>query len=76
MAEHCPYYGCALHYALRSTMTQERLNHIMVLHVHKDMTDSLNLKSVGNFFVAGRGDEFGCLANFKVLSVMQLSFGK
>ena len=28
---------------LRSTMTQERLNHMMVLHVHKDMTDSLNL---------------------------------
>ena len=31
-------------------MTQERL---MVLHVHKDMTDSLNLQ-VANDFVAGR----------------------
>ena len=38
---------------LRSTMTQERLNHMMVLHVHKDMTDSLNLQ-VANDFVAGR----------------------
>ena len=27
---------------------------MMVLHVHKDMTDSLNLKQVGNIFVAGR----------------------
>ena len=45
---------------------------MMVLH-HKDMTDSLNLEQVGNDFVAGRE---GCLANFKVLSVMQLSFGK
>ena len=27
---------------------------MMVLHVHKDMTDSLNLKQVGNNFVAGR----------------------
>ena len=40
---------------LRSTMTQERLlNHMMVLHVHKDMTDSLNLQQVANDFVAGR----------------------
>ena len=53
--EHCPYYGCALHYALRSTMTQERLNHMMVLHVHKDMIDSLNLKQVGNDFVFRKG---------------------
>ena len=42
---------------------------MMVLHVHKDMTDSLNLKQVGNDFLAGRE------ANFKVLSVMQLSLG-
>ena len=46
---------------------------MMVLHVHKDRTDSLNLKQVGNDFVAGRE---GCLANIKVLGVMQLSFGK
>ena len=40
---------------LRSTMTQERLNHMMVLHVHPlDMTDSLNLQQVANDFVAGR----------------------
>ena len=36
---------------LRSTMTQRRLNNIMVLHVHKDQTDQLSLIEVGNEFV-------------------------
>jgi len=29
---------------LRSTMTQERLNSVMVLHIHKELTDGLDLK--------------------------------
>lgn len=37
---------------LRSTMTQERLNHLMVMHVHKDLTDSLVLTDVANEFVS------------------------
>ena len=36
---------------LRSTMTQGRLNNIMVLHVHTDQTDQLSLIKVGNEFV-------------------------
>ena len=28
---------------LRRSMTQSRLNHLMILHVHKEMTDSLDL---------------------------------
>ena len=36
---------------LRNTMGQERLNSLMVLHVHKDLTDKLNLKDVANEFV-------------------------
>ena len=31
---------------LRSTMTEERLNSVVLLHVHKDKTDSLNLTDV------------------------------
>ncbi len=31
---------------LRNTMTQQRLNNLMVLHVHKDLTGSLDLKAV------------------------------
>ena len=38
---------------LRSTAGQERLNHLMTLHVHKESTDSLNLVQVANGFVQG-----------------------
>ena len=38
---------------LRSTMSQQRLNHLMVLHVHKDYTEKLNLVNVANNFIAG-----------------------
>ena len=31
---------------LRSTMTQSRPNSLMILHVHKDQTDSLSLPSI------------------------------
>ena len=37
---------------LRSTMKQERLNHLMLLHVHKELTDTLNLADVANDFVS------------------------
>ena len=36
---------------LRNTMGQERLNNLMILHVHKDITDTLNLKSIADEFV-------------------------
>ena len=36
---------------LRSTMTQTRLNNVMVLHVHKNRTDELCLKTIGNEFI-------------------------
>ena len=35
---------------LRSTMTQQRLNHVMILHIHKDMIDKLDLKRVAQDF--------------------------
>ena len=38
---------------LQSTMGQQRLNNIMVLHVHKERTDKLNLITVANEFVDG-----------------------
>ena len=37
---------------LRKTMTQERLNSLLVLHVHKDKTDKLNLNSCLNDFAS------------------------
>jgi hAT family C-terminal dimerisation region len=37
---------------LRSTMSQSRLNHLAVLHVHQDRTDVLDLQAVFLEFVA------------------------
>ena len=37
---------------LRSTMTQARLNNFMVLHVHKDRLDKIDLSQIGNKFIA------------------------
>ena len=34
----------------RSTMSQERLNHCMLLSIHKEKTDEINLKNVANVF--------------------------
>ena len=36
---------------LWATMGQERLNHLMALHVHKAKTDNLDLIDVANTFV-------------------------
>ena len=38
---------------LQTTMTQTQLNSILVLHIHQECTDSLDLKEVGNEFVTG-----------------------
>ena len=38
---------------LRSTMSQQRLNHLMLLHIHKNLTDDLNPVDVANDFIAG-----------------------
>ena len=37
---------------LRSTMGEERLSNLLMLHVHKDLTDSLDLLEVANSFVS------------------------
>ena len=37
---------------LRTTMSQARLNHLMTLNVHKELTDSLSLVDVANQFVS------------------------
>ena len=36
---------------LRATMSQSRLNNVMVLHVHKNLTDKLSLVDIGNNFI-------------------------
>jgi len=36
---------------LRSTTTDSRLNNLLVLHIHKDLTDNLDLTVIGNYFI-------------------------
>ncbi len=36
---------------LRSTMKQQRLNHLMILHIHKELTDALEMKEIANDFI-------------------------
>ncbi|XP_062512635.1 zinc finger MYM-type protein 1-like [Corticium candelabrum] len=36
---------------LRTTMSQERLNHAMSLYVHKDRTDNIDLDQIANSFI-------------------------
>jgi len=38
---------------LRSTMSQPRLNHVMVLSIYKELLDELDLYAIANEFVGG-----------------------
>ena len=37
---------------LRSTMTEKRVNNCLLVHVHKDIVDELNLKEIAVEFVS------------------------
>ena len=45
-------------------MKQLRLNNIMILHVHKDRTDDLNLAEVANEFVSVKEQRKAVFGNF------------
>ena len=47
---------------LRSTMKQELLNSLMAIHVHKDKTDKLELRAIGNEFVAANAQRTNIFA--------------
>ena len=49
---------------LRSTMAQSRLNHLLILHCHKDRTDSLDLTECLQAFVDGRERRSDVLGKF------------
>lgn len=50
---------------LRSTMTQTRMNNLMVLHIHKENTDALDIISVANEFVSGSEHRSSVFGTFK-----------
>jgi hypothetical protein len=37
---------------LRSTMSQTRLNHVCILHIHSDLVDSMNVHALAHDFIA------------------------
>ena len=50
---------------LRSTMTQQRLNHLMILNIYKEALDDMDLKSIAIEFVRGNEHRLSVLGNFK-----------
>ena len=36
---------------LRSTMSNNRINHLMIMHVHKDKTDKIDMTQTANSFI-------------------------
>ena len=49
---------------LCTTTSQERLNNLMVLHVHKEQVDGLELKKVAREFVSGRKGRLRMFGSF------------
>ena len=49
---------------LRSSMTERRLNNCLLLHVHKDITDSLDLISIASEFVCANDERKKYFGNF------------
>ena len=49
-------------------MTQKRLNDLMVLNIHKQKTDLLNLADVAKEFVSSRENRVRLFGNFKLSS--------
>ena len=56
---------------LRATMTDNRLNNLMTLHVHKSRTDHLDLISVGNIFVNQYDERKDIFGHFKQTDIVK-----
>ena len=54
---------------MRSIMSQERHNHLLVLHIHKDYTDSLELIAVANEFVSFSEHRIQIFANLLRMTI-------
>ena len=51
---------------LRSTMLQERLNYLMLLHIHKERTDKLCIKTAINEFVEKSSNRDNIFGKYKI----------
>ena len=50
---------------LRSTMTQARLNHIMIMNIHKHLTDELDIVHMANLFITQHPHRQEIFGSFK-----------
>ena len=57
---------CHIKSYLRSTMTQARLNHLMLLHYHQDITDQLDLRLVANEYITKNETRKTIFTTFKL----------
>ena len=59
-------FSCLRHIKtyLRSTINHSRLNHAMLLHVHKERTDNLELVDVANSFVSNSEHRLSLFGRF------------
>ena len=49
---------------LRSTMSQARLNHLMILHYHQEMKDRLDMKCIANEYILKNESRRSTFATF------------
>ena len=49
---------------LRSTMTAKRLNNCLLLHIHKELTDDLNLTDITDEFIIKHDERKKYFSNF------------
>jgi len=49
----------------RTTMTQQRLNHVIIMHTHKQRTDDLNLVNVAESFISVSPTRITFFGHFK-----------
>ena len=47
-------------------MTEERLNNVMLLHIHKDLSGELDLVKIADTFVSANSHRQGYFGNFTV----------
>ena len=47
----------------RSTMSQSRLNHVMLLSINREKVDKLDIDVIADHFVQGSETDFATLAN-------------
>ena len=50
---------------LRPTTGEDRLNHLMHLHVHKELADGTDMVEVANLFVGDTSGASNCLGSFQ-----------